>query len=196
MQKLISALIVSTLAVSICGAAELPKKKIIVNGQGQSAGTSDLLQDQPLPNWVWGKDQGKTQFVRSVFEAPADLTTARVIATCDNVLTIWINGKQVGRSESWETPVNIDVFAQLAKGSKNVIAIKAENQGGQAGLIAKLILSSKAGKREIIMTGNDGWKLSDTEAPDWQAAGFDDSSWVQPEKLGALGVAPWGIPGS
>ncbi|MFM2197667.1 MAG: hypothetical protein RLZZ505_1099 [Verrucomicrobiota bacterium] len=195
MQNLISALLISSFAVPFVGAAEAPPKKIIVSGQTQSAGRGDILNELPLPSWVWGKDQNKIQFVRTTFDTPANLESARLVVTCDNVFTLWINGKQLAQSKEWSNPVDINVLADLAKTGKNVIAIKAENQDSAAGLIAKLILTSKGGAREIIMTGNDGWKVSETEAAGWQTAGFDDSAWQQPEKIAALGAPPWGIPG-
>ena len=196
MRNLIPTLLITSLAVPSIGAVEASPKKVIVSGQTQSTGSGDALKELPLPTWVWGKDQNKAQFVRTAFDTPADLQSARLIATCDNALTLWINGKQLANSSEWKTPVDLNVLADLAKTGKNVIAIKAENQGGAAGLVAKLILTSKGGVREIIMTGNDGWKLSDTETPGWQTPGFDDSAWAQPEKLSALGSPPWGIPGA
>jgi putative heme-binding domain-containing protein len=196
MRKLIPTLLISSLALPSIGAVETPPKKVIVSGQTQSTGSGDVLEELPLPTWVWGKDQNKTQFFRTAFDTPADLQSARLIATCDNALTLWINGKELAKSGEWKTPVDLNVLADLAKTGKNVIAIKAENQGSAAGLVAKLILTSKGGVRDIIMTGNDDWKLSDTEASGWQTPGFDDSAWAQPEKLSALGSPPWGIPGA
>jgi putative heme-binding domain-containing protein len=195
MQKLIPTLLISFLAVQTIVAVEALPKKIIVGGQTQSTGGGDILNELPVPAWVWGKDQGKTQFVRTTFGTPANLESARLVATCDNVFTLWINGKQLAKSGEWGAPVNLNVLADLAKTGKNVIAIKTENPDGPAGLIAKLVLTSKGGAREIIMTGNDGWKVSETEAADWQTVGFDDSAWQQPEKIAALGAPPWGIPG-
>lgn len=193
--RLYAALLISSLAVQSLSAVEASPKKIIVSGQVQSTGGGDILNELPAPTWVWGKDQGKTQFVRTTFDTPANLESASIVTTCDNALTLWINGKELAQSKEWSTPVNINVLANLAKTGKNVIAIKAENQGGAAGLIAKLVLTSKGGTKEIIMTGKDGWKLSDTEAAGWQAVAFDDSAWAQPEKISALGTPPWGIPG-
>jgi putative heme-binding domain-containing protein len=194
MQKLIPTLLISFLAAPMIGAIEAAPKKFIISRQAQSTGSGDALDDLPVPTWVWGKDQIKTQFVRTTFNTPANLESARIIATCDNALTLWINGKEVAKSKEWGTPVDVNVLADLAKTGKNVIAIKAENQDGAAGVIAKLVLTSKGGAREIVMTGNDGWKLSETEAAGWQAVAFDDSAWQQPEKIAVLGAPPWGTP--
>lgn len=195
MQKLIPTLLISFLVAPMIGVIEAAPKKFIISRQAQSTDSGDALDDLPVPTWVWGKDQIKTQFVRTTFNTPANLESARITATCDNALTLWINGKEVAKSNEWSNPVDVNVLANLAKTGKNVIAIKAENQDGAAGVIAKLVLTSKGGAREIVMTGNDGWKLSETEASDWQAVAFDDSAWQQPEKIAALGAPPWGIPG-
>jgi len=193
MQKLIPPLLISLLAAPMIGAIEPAPKKFIISRQAQSSGSGDALNDLPVPTWVWGKNQIKTQFVRTTFNTPANLESARIIATCDDALTLWINGKEVAKSKEWNNPVDVNVLANLAKSGKNVIAIKAENDGGAAGLVAKLVLTSKGGLREIIMTGNDGWKLSETEAAGWQTVAFNDSAWQQPEKIAALGAPPWGI---
>lgn len=191
--QLIPAIIIFFLAVPMIGALEAAPKKFIISRQALSTGSGDALNDLPVPTWVWGKDQTKTQFVRTTFNTPANLESARIVATCDNALTLWINGKEVAKSNDWKNPVDVNVLANLAKTGKNVIAIKAESPDGAAGLIAKLVLNSKGGVREIVMTGNDGWKLSETEAAGWQAVAFDDRAWQQPEKIAALGAQPWGI---
>lgn len=146
-----------------------------------------------MPTWIWGKDQQKIQFVRTTFQTPKSVDSVHLYATCDNVFTVWINGKEVATSLNWEIPVKLDVTGSLNPSGKNVIAIKAENRGGGAGLIAKLALFSKGGKSEFVMTGNDGWKLSDTETKGWQTLTFDDSAWQAPVALDALGNGPWGI---
>jgi putative heme-binding domain-containing protein len=167
-----------------------------VNGKEQSAGKSGGgLGEQPLPTWIWGKDQQKTQFVRNSFDTPERAGSARLYATCDNAMTVWINGKQVAKSTEWASPVNLDILPSLNRTGKNVIAIKAENQGGGAGLVAKLELASKNGETVVIMTGDDGWKLSESDGEGWMGVGFDDSKWLKPETLHKMGDGPWGIPG-
>lgn len=195
MRKLIPVLLISSLALPSLFAVEAGTKKIIVSGQTRSTvGSGDVLKDQPIPSWIWGKDRNKTQFLRTAFETPANLESARIVATCDNKLTLWLNGKELDQSSNWASPVDLNLLADLAKNGKNVVAIKAENQGGEAGLVVKLVLTSKGGEREIIMTGNGGWKVSDKEAADWQAVSFVDNAWERPSIIAALGAAPWGIP--
>ncbi len=157
--------------------------------------TENFLGKEPLPNWVWGKDHSRSQFLRRSFEVKTLPATARLEATCDNVLTIWVNGQEVVKSSEWQKPVSADVLKFLKAGEENIITAKAENQDGGAGFVLKLVLTAADGSETNVMTGDGGWKLSDQETAGWQEAAFDDAAWQAPEQVGQMGMAPWGIPG-
>lgn len=59
-----------------------------------------------------------------VKEKPA---SARLEATCDNVMIVWINGQEVAKSSQWQNPASADVLKFLKVGEKNLITAKAEN---------------------------------------------------------------------
>lgn len=108
--------------------------------------------------------------------------------SCDNQAEVWINGQPAGRSRAWESPVRADVQGLLRPG-RNVIAVKGRNEGGVAGLVARL----GAGRRDPVLaeTGG-GWKAA-SEVPDgWQQPDFDDSQWANAVVIASLGDAPWG----
>ena len=91
------------------------------------------------PTWVWTQrtSSGQKLFLRKSFELPAKVKGARVYATCDNKLQLWINGKEVGTSPDWPQPIENDVTSFLKSG-RNVIAAGAQNAGGAAAFVLKL----------------------------------------------------------
>lgn len=85
----------------------------ILRVNGEIAGNSShetFLGKEPLPTWVWGKDHSHSQFLRRSFEVKEKPVSARLEATCDNVMTVWINGQEVAKSSQWQNPVNIDIL--------------------------------------------------------------------------------------
>ena len=114
---------------------------------------------------------------------------------------MWINGKKVGASDAWETPLKLNVAPFLVKG-KNVIAIEGANAGGVAGVVLKLgVTQYNSGGQPAklkffsVVSDVESWKFSEEKVPDWEAVDFDDSAWRKPVKVGTLGGGPWNIPG-
>ena len=115
-------------------------------------------------------------------------------------MVMWINGKKVGASSAWETPLKLNVAPFLVKG-KNVIAIEGVNEGGVAGVVLKLGVtqsSEDGGPAQsdtlTIVSDTASWKFSEEKIPSWETVAFDDSAWKTPVKVGTLGDSPWGIP--
>jgi putative heme-binding domain-containing protein len=144
-----------------------------------------------VPQWIWlGEPQAKqTVHFRKEF-AGVNRRTGRAMlsVTCDNTAEVFINGSSVLKTEAWERPVSKDVRPQLAEG-RNVIAVKAQNADGAAGLIVRLALDS--GNGETVIVSDDSWKVSGSEAPEWQKADFNASGWSAARVLGPAGMAPW-----
>lgn len=138
---------------------------------------SALLRKGPTPNWIWGADNNTAYRLEKTFKS--DAVKARVIATCDNEMTLSLNGKQIATSSSWENPVEVDVTNALKQGENQLVA-KVKNAGGVAAFVLKLVLSDKEGETEYLVS---------------------DTSWVairgelnveNTAKRGKLGDAPWG----
>lgn len=146
----------------------------------------------PVPNWIWLSDKptdAQVVLFRKVIEVPDDLKSAVVIASCDNVMSLFVNGEKLRDHQTWEEAFREDVTKQVKPG-KNVIALRGINQGGAAGIIARIVLDTKAGKRETIVT--DGtWTASEDMATGWQKLDFDDSKWTKAHVIGKLGIEPW-----
>jgi HEAT repeat protein len=136
-------------------------------------------------------------YFRAKFTLPekARVQSAEVIATCDNMFVLYVNGKSVGESEAnnsaWGRPKRWDVSKTLVPG-RNVVAVEAVNTlPGPAGLIVKLAAELSDG-RQIVLTSDATWMCTAGERPRWQDPDFDDSHWNHARVVGEFGAQPWG----
>jgi alpha-L-rhamnosidase len=164
--------------------------------------------------WIWhpqpgapprGQDfpTGERYFRRSFpLPAGAKIGAARLTLTADDQFTVWVNGREVGRStdktDAWRTPLTLDVAPFLTAGGENVIAVAARNTGqGPAGLIARLRVELPGVITGPIDLGTDQvWRSSATASEGWQTAAFDDFRWTTAREVARFGQAPWGRVGA
>lgn len=152
--------------------------------------SSSYLTAQPY--WIWsgpvGQDQEVVHF-RKVFQAKKG-SPAKLYASCDNEMTIFVNGQQVTSSKSWETPQVVDISKHLIDGD-NLIAVRGKNQGkGSAGLLVKLELGK--GDSKTIIGSDKTWKASAKGALNWNTqAKANLSTWPDAFQVAKLGEGPW-----
>jgi len=139
-----------------------------------------LSRQGPQPQWIWG-DRKPSNHFWFLKEFTAEEGTAFLQATCDNKMTVLLNGRQVLTGSNWQSPVSKTVTAALKPG-KNMLLVDAHNQGGPAGLALKLTLLPKKGKPKYVITDKT-WGT---------AVNKTDSAWNDAVTLGGMGVAPWG----
>lgn len=143
------------------------------------------------PQWIWLGEAGKDQTVvfRKSFEAPAGaVQQARLSVTCDNAAEVFLNGRRILRQDEWRVVVSQDVTSVVRPG-RNVIAVRARNEQGPAGLLLQLLLGAD-GQSEVIVS-DSGWKAL-ANAPDgWNRPEFDDSQWSPATTVAELGGGPW-----
>ncbi len=182
--------VAALVAVVACSAANAREQAIDFNGA----------------SWVWrsfGAGVTLASFPASVtyFRVPltlpaaAEVESASVAITCDNLWALYLNGHAVGECDvnnnAWGRPQHFDV-ARLLKPGRNVLAVEAVNTlPGPAGLLAKMVVRLKGGA-ELVLATDGSWKCSDQERLHWEQPSFDDSRWVPAQILGAFGAAPWG----
>ena len=163
-----------------------------IDAQGTKGGA------KPAPSWIWaGKTlPEQTVYFRKTFDLKYRIVSAKLYGTCDNQMTVYINGKEVVASDDWETPVFRDVTdrlttANLSEGAvQNVIAVKAINTDGPAGLVLKIVIESP--KKQFIHIVTDGtWLVSEKTERNWNLADFDASAWKPATVVAKLGEAPW-----
>ncbi|MBC8001109.1 MAG: c-type cytochrome [Opitutaceae bacterium] len=144
------------------------------------------------PEWIWFRktDDAETRFFRKTFTLDAPATTAELVATADDNLEVFINGRRALRANEWGRPQRADIKARL-KAGRNVIAIRARNgDSSPAGVLAQITITTTAGKQTVVTDAS--WKAEDRELADWNQVRIDDAGWLAATSLGKLGIEPWG----
>ncbi len=139
-----------------------------------SAADPKLFAAGPTPTWIWGADADKKYVLKTTFLGGSK--SARLKASCDNVMTLYVNGQRVGASAEWQAPLEVDVQKFLKPGENSLVA-EVENQGGPSGFVLKLALTMPDGKTNYVVTDAN-----------WQSAESKDS----PKSVAARTVAKYG----
>lgn len=116
------------------------------------------ITEGPNPSWIWGADPDKKYVVRKSFKGSAQSALLR--ATCDNVMTVYVNGQKVATSDNWENPVEVDVAKHLTA-NENVVEAEISNAGGIAGFVARLALIGRDGSKQYIVT-DETWQIAES----------------------------------
>jgi putative heme-binding domain-containing protein len=132
----------------------------------------------PRPDWIWGSDNDRTY--RMIRDFDTSRQTGVLRASCDNVMTIFLNGKRLVSSDNWQETTELDLGQFLRPGS-NRLMVEVSNQGGIAGLVLKLALTADTAATDWIVTDKD-WRVEDA----------DTGQQGQVRIIGQLGDGPWG----
>ncbi len=111
----------------------------------------------PEPSWIWGADQNKKYVLKQTFDAGM-AKVALLRATCDNGMTLFLNGQKIGASDNFNVPFQRDLMSLLKPGA-NVLEAEVENAGGPAGFVAKLALIGPGPDQFVVTDAN--WQVSD-----------------------------------
>jgi len=162
---------------------------------GTQPSPSVWVGEAPRPQWIWTSREGGVHYFHKTFAIPFPLKRASLYAVVDNHLTLWVNRKLIGESTSRQEPFQREITSHLKSGL-NTLAIRAENRGGDAGVLLKLELTDEDGARSFILS-DAGWAAG-PETPGWTAPSFDPSEakgWVPATVVAGFGDAPRRIPG-
>jgi putative heme-binding domain-containing protein len=149
-----------------------------------------------VPEWVWHENAGRApadnevRFFRGHFTIDAQPSRAVLTAAGDDQATIWLNGIPVATNRAWNQAVTVDATRAVKQG-ENLIAIRGQNQSGDAAVIARLELTLPEDQKRTVITDTN-WVSSDTESPQWFAPDFKPEGWTPVVSRGKLGVMPWG----
>ena len=174
-----------------------PAKPAIQKQANAAPAATPANEKGPTPQWVWRKGQVKDDdvvFFRKSIPLKKQPNRAEITATADNELELYVNGKQVAKSDEWGQPVVIDVTSVLEIGN-NVIAARAANTGSAAGFIAKLTLDYGRGDPDVIVT-DTSWIMTTRQVPGWSDKDFAPANWSTARVVTEAGGDPWGdLPG-
>jgi alpha-L-rhamnosidase len=159
--------------------------------------------------WIWAASDGNAsqsapvgeRFFRRQFDLPADrgFQEARITITADDQFTLYVNGREVGKSsgetDAWRKPLTVDIKPFLKVGA-NVIAVAARNTGntpGPAGLAATLRVRFTGGGTPLELNTDRNWKANASSQDGWQnVTGTDE--WPVAREVARMGQGPWGNP--
>ena len=149
----------------------------------------------PVPSWIWSQSKAGEKeeiYFRKSFTAPADLKRAILIVSADNEAQVHVNGdKRAFKSGSWESPIIEDITDRLVAGGDNLIAVRATNSGGAAGMLAQLVLENQGGQKTFLVS-DESWQFSSKAEKGWNEIAFTpkDSTWTAATKLNEAGTSP------
>jgi mono/diheme cytochrome c family protein len=162
--------------------------------------------------WIWHQPGAEksaapgTIYLRKTIKLAEVPAEARVVASCDNSFTLYVNGKEVTKGTEWEKPRLTDIRTHLVKG-ENVIAVAATNGKGSddkpadnpAGFLCYVFLREAPpakGSRaaQILDFASDGsWGCTTNKLDGWEKPDFKSKRWARAAELGDVGLAPWNL---
>jgi len=117
---------------------------------------------------------------------PEGSHSARIVLSCDNECSVFVNGKEVATGlDRWGFLNVIDL--DVAPVGDTVIAVHAKNRDGPAALALWFLWKDEKGESHFMATDSE-WRVSEVEVPGWERVGFDASKWAAATERG---VAPW-----
>jgi alpha-L-rhamnosidase len=140
------------------------------------------------------KDAEKTNHnFRFQFDLGSPVRRATLYVTGEDSPAAWINGKQILQSEAypawhqmpWKTYTIRDASSGMHAG-RNLLAIEIVrySPGGSGGsknsqtpMSAVLYVEAADGSVRLFKSSAEGWRARLNASGNWQAQGFDDSSW-------------------
>lgn len=133
-------------------------------------------------SWIWADGPGSdaaAHFRRS-FEIAGPVKDATLFLTCDNGARVFLDGKGVLTNADWSAPSRISLTSRLTPG-RHELRVEGRNEGGPAGLVARLRIRPAEGKEYLIET-DASWEATVPGNPNWKAA----------KVIAKYGDEPWG----
>jgi putative heme-binding domain-containing protein len=178
------AIVVFPIALAVSAEQEKPK--------------SEQPAQSAAPNWIWLDKEAKPAqavFFRKEI-AVKGISSAKLFAVCDDQMTVYINGKEVVSYDQARQPFFRDVTESFlqpgkARGSgRYVIAVRARNNTGPAGVLLRLAFESRPGGSFAVVS-DDTWRVAEKPSEGWLDLKFDDSTWARATVVAKLGAKPW-----
>ncbi|MBL4884438.1 MAG: heme-binding protein, partial [Planctomycetaceae bacterium] len=132
----------------------------------------------PVPQWIWGQNHDSNYRLKTTFSG--NIASVQLRASCDNVMTLFLNGKKLISSTEWQEAVSVNLSSKIKPGQNELIA-EVSNQGGVAAFVLKLVLTDSAGKKSYVIT-DENWQIVDKQ---------DAPTQEKIKIIGKLGDGPW-----
>ncbi|KPJ63595.1 hypothetical protein AMK68_03540, partial [candidate division KD3-62 bacterium DG_56] len=156
-----------------------------------AAGSPTEAASPWLGQWIWHPgDDVKTAVFRKTFDVRRTPAEARIALTADDRYAFYLNGKLVDESDRWQS-IEVYNVEQYLRIGRNVIAVRATNDGGHAGLLVEGSVTYGPTEFTPILS-DETWKVEHREAPGWADPGTDDSAWANAKVIARPPGGPWG----
>ncbi|MFM7052997.1 MAG: hypothetical protein ACKOYN_12835, partial [Planctomycetota bacterium] len=139
-------------------------------------------QPMAMPMWIWssasaGSDD-RVVLVRR-FTLGTAVRDALLRASVDNRARILLDGREIARSDAWETGAEAEI-GELPAG-EHVLSIEASNEGGPAAACAYLDFTREDGTKGRLITDAN-----------WESRATPDDAPKPATVVARYGDAPWG----
>jgi hypothetical protein len=150
-------------------------------------------------SWIMASDADRqpdaARYFRKEFALPAGaaVTAAKIQATGDDEVRVFINGHELPKGANWNNWRLADVYdlKPYLQAGNNVIGLVARNERSAEGVIAEA--NVQYADQELTLETDQNWQTFVGEAPaDWSQSTFKAAGWQSARELGAPPVAPWG----
>jgi hypothetical protein len=120
------------------------------------------------PEWIWSEHtrDGQVLWLVRAFDLAERPERAALTVTCDDRFVAWLNGREVATGELWIRPTRSTTVAAVLRSGRNVLAIRAENGIGPAGLCAELVME-RAGRPAARVATDSAWHVFDEQPGGW-----------------------------
>ena len=166
---------------------EQPAERMPVAGDAATAETMakalSPLSSSGAAAWIWGPDDNSAYRLTKTFQGPAK--SAVLVATCDNQMTLFINGKEIAQSDAWERPISVDVTKEI-RGGDNELSALVKNAGGPAGFSCRLAITAADGSVRVVES-DASWAAFQTTTPP-----TTPPTTVALRAVAPAGGGPWG----
>ncbi len=202
---------VAGLAAAVWGQGKFPVERVERSfDRGRIVWGGELVvapPGTPVPRaiegarWIWTPEGNAAasaepceRYFRRTFRIAEDrkIEAARLEATVDNTMEVWINGEPVLTGSNFHRVETADVADVLRRG-ENIVAVRAVNDGpgaNPAGLIACLRVTYADGAEERLFT-DATWNTAETVGKGWRTAANPTGTWTAAKDLGPVGMDPW-----
>jgi hypothetical protein len=160
--------------------------------------SSDVHAQDSRARWIWypeptgGAIANETCYFRKTFQVAERPPQAMLWIMVDDGGTYWLNGERLSRAAGHRGGCAGYAVGPLLRRGRNVLAVKAINATGPAGVIARLVFPGNADKRHEIVSDHT-WKTASDGPSGWTGLDFQDGNWLAARELGDAFMKPWSI---
>ena len=145
-------------------------------------------------NWIWAAETRDLQTVRfwRRIEIPLheSVALARLTITADDSYRLFLDGREIGLGASWPTLTKYD-FPRLLTPGVHILAVRAFNDAGRAGLVAGLHVALDDRRTTIDVPTDQTWKIVPNDEKKWMTRRTADPHWAAATVEGPYVGGPW-----